>query len=665
MVKIDLQEFDRLASAERPGLEIYSQIIERLVAVTEAKAGAFWNCDHTPFVPIAHHSVGEAARLGFSQHDHDRILSQVLEQQRSAVVSTKALDNGDAPTIFFAPLKGDTKRVVELVFPSDHRIRQSREFLQELNRLCDVFGKLRPLTTGPVPTTGALTANQSAVANPKPELSIAAFSRYSHILHCSIDRRLTCANMANETRLLLDCDRVSVVLSQRSRFRIAAISGQPSVNRRSNTVQLLEKLAAEVLKAKSTLWYPTDTDIVPQINTLLDQYLLISTTRTLVIQPIFATAPTRSEDPAALASPADEVIGGIIYEHNRQPWTRDERMADIQLTTQHGGDALRNARQHQALFLYPLWRWLGRSKLLTSPALLPKSLLALAAMVAVCLFLTFWPAAFYISASGILVPQQRQLIFAKTTGEIINVPVEHGQWVKKDQPLAMLRSEDLQLRLEDVNGRIETLKQRRSAMERSKFKNSGGPTAAAGAIDENLGSLQAEIDSLQRQADGLSRMQEDLRVLSPVDGQVITWDVAQKLSGRSVTPQNVLMEIADTRGAWQLELDLEDRRIEHLLRGLKSSGDGKLHVKFTLAADPYRTYDGTITEISRAIQLNQDNQQMMRVKVDIDEDALELKQARTGVSAKIYTGEETSLGYLWLHEIPRTLNRYVFFYFVR
>ena len=665
MVKINLEEFDRLASAERPGLEIYSQIIERLVTVTGAKAGAFWNCDHTPFVPIAHYSVGEAARLGFSQNDHDRILSQVLEQQRSAVVSTKALDNGEAPTIFFAPLKGDTKRVVELVFPSDHRIRESREFLQELNRLCDVFGKLQPPTGGAAPANVSLTANQPTTGNARPEISIAAFSRYSHILHSSIDRRLTCANMANETRLLLDCDRVSVVLSQRGRFRMAAISGQPSVNRRSNTVQLLEKLAAEVLKAKSSLWYPTDADIVPQIKTLLDQYLLISTTRTIVIQPIFATAPNRSEDPEAVASSSDDVIGGIIYEHNRQPWTREERIADIQLTTQHGGDALRNARQHQALFLYPLWRWLGRSKLLTSPALLPKSLMALAAIIAVCLFLTFCPAAFYISASGILVPQQRQLIFAKTTGEIINVPVEHGQWVKKDQPLAVLRSEDLQLRLEDVNGRIETLKQRRSAMERSKFKNSGGPSASAGAIDENLGSLQAEIDSLQRQADGLSRMQEDLRVLSPVAGQVITWDVAQKLSGRSVTPQNVLMEIADTQGAWQLELDLEDRRIEHLLRGLKSSSDGKLHVKFTLAANPYRTYEGTITEISRAIQLNQDNQQMMRVKVDIDEEALELKQARTGVSAKIYTGEETSLGYLWLHEIPRTLNRYVFFYFVR
>ncbi len=39
------------------------------------------------------------------------------------------------------------------------------------------------------------------------------------------------------------------------------------------------------------------------------------------------------------------------------------------------------------------------------------------------------------------------------------------------------------------------------------------------------------------------------------------------------------MEIADTKGPWQLELELEDRRIEHLLRGLKLANDGQLQVQ--------------------------------------------------------------------------------------
>lgn len=659
MLKTYVEEFERLVSAwSPPGLEVYARIVERLVTVTDAKAGAFWNCANKPFVPIAHHSAGEAARLGFSQNDHDHILSQVIEQQRSAVVRTKSLDGLEAPIIFFAPIKGDPKRCIELVFPGDHRIRDSRDFLQELNRLCEVFEKLQP----PTAESPVLATTSSRTPATNRDLSLAAFSRYSHALHSSIDRRLTCANIANETRQWLDCDRVSVVLWQRGRFRIAAISGQPSVNRRSNTVQLLEKLAAEVLKAKTDLWYPTDADIVPQIKSILDQYLVISATRSLVIQPIAACAPIQSDDPEASTRTSDAVIGGIIYEHNREQWSQAAKAEELTVTTQHGGNALRNAQQHQDLFLYPLWRWLGKSKILTSPAWLSKSLLALVAVIALSLFLALWPASFYISASGILVPQHRQLVFPKTSGEVVSVHVNHGQSVKQDEPLASLRSEDLQLRMEDISGRIETLKQRRSAMERGKFKNAAGTTSA---IDENLGSLQAEIDSLERQASGLARMQAELRVVSPMTGQVITWDVEKKLAGRTVTPQNVLMEIADTQGPWQLELDLEDRRIEHLMRGLGATPAGKLSVQFTLAADPSRTYNGTVSEVSQAIQLGKDNQQIMRVKVDIDEDALQLKQARTGVSAKIYTGETTSLGYLWLHEIPRTLNRYVFFYFER
>lgn len=666
MLNAHTEEFDRLVAAEHPGPEVYARIIERLVVVTEAKAGAFWNCEQLPFVPIAHYSVGQAAKLGFTQADHERILSQVVQQQRSAVVRTKSLDGSAAPFIFFAALKGPRPRIVELVFPNAHPIGESREFLHELNRLCEVLSKLQPITldTFTHSTNSIGTASAESAAKPGT-LSLAAFSRFTGALHSSIDPRMTCANIANETRQLLDCDRVSVVLWQRRRFRIVAISGQPSVNRRSNTVQSLERLAAEVLKAKSQLWYPSDSENVPQIKQLLDQYLLLSATRSLVIQPIASRAPLDNEDPEAHYSKNNSIIGGIIYEHARQSWDQSAKSSELKLVTQHAGTAFRNAKQHRDLFLYPLWRWLGKSKLLTVPGLLPKSLVLIALVVAISLFLALWPASFYISASGVLVPQHRQLIFPKTPGEVVSVQVEHGQWVKQGEPLALLRSDDLRLRLEDVNGRMETLKQRRSAMERSKFKNVGSTPASASSIDENLGALQAEIDSLERQAEGLTRMETDLRVVSPVAGQVITWDVTQKLAGRTVTPQNVLMEIADTGGPWQLELELEDRRIEHLIRGLKSSRDAQLQVQFTLAANPGRTYEGKVTEVSQAVQLNHDNQQVMRVKVDIDEDALELKQARTGVSAKIYTGETTSLGYLWLHEVPRALNRYVFFYFVR
>ncbi len=98
MIKIDKDEFDRLVNASmQPGRDDFARILESLVTMTDAKAGALWKCDQMPFAFIAHHAVGEAARLSFSQNDHDRILAQVAGQQHSAVVKTKSADGQDAP----------------------------------------------------------------------------------------------------------------------------------------------------------------------------------------------------------------------------------------------------------------------------------------------------------------------------------------------------------------------------------------------------------------------------------------------------------------------------------------------------------------------------------------------------------------------------------------
>ncbi len=664
-MKINFEEFDRLATASKgSGLEAYAKIIQRLVIVTEAKSGAVWNCNQTPFSPIAFHSVGEPAKVGFTQGDHERILLQVVQQQRSAVVKTDGKEtNGSlhrSPVMFLSPLKGKPGQVLELVFPGDHNPAYTQEFLNELKHICSVFEAIETPVVRNISEENSLACTPAQDVATGKRIELNELSRYTHALHQSIDRRLTCANIANETRLLLDCDRVSVILKSRGRFKIVAISGQPSVNHRSIAVQSLEQVASEVLKAKSEFWYPAEVELAPQIKAVLDSYLSNSTTRSLVIHPIYRQSSEVIEDPERPSQASNEIIGGIVYEHSRLQWTRSEIEPLLGLTTQHSSDALRNANVHQELFLYPVWKLLGKSAFLAAPRTLPKTVLAIAIALLIGLFLAFWPADFYVSASGTLVPQHRRLVFPKTAGEVLSVPVEHGQVVRESEALVELKSDELQLRLAEVNGRLETLRQRKSAIERNKFQNASNSNAAS--IEENLGSLQSEIDSLSRQLESLQRIQAQLVVTSPINGQVITWDVQQKLKGRSVAPQNVLMEVADIEGPWQLELDVEDRRIEHLLRGFAAAENNGLKVRFTLAADPSRDYEGTLVEIANAIQISEDNLQVLRVKVEIDEESLALKQAKTGVSAKIYTGEQSSVGYLWLHEIPRTLNRYVFFY---
>ena len=93
-------------------------------------------------------------------------------------------------------------------------------------------------------------------SEPNTSLNLDQFAQFSRTVHESIDRTETCSNVANESRLLTDVDRVTVLVKRHGKFSINAISGQPSVNRRSNTVNAVEGLAKEVLQTAASSGFP-------------------------------------------------------------------------------------------------------------------------------------------------------------------------------------------------------------------------------------------------------------------------------------------------------------------------------------------------------------------------------------------------------------------------
>lgn len=655
MVQINLDEIKQLAKENIARDEFHDRLLHRLVTATGADAGVTWNCSNKPFRPISRLSKETATRLPISEKDHNEILNRVHSQQRSAVVRTGPEGQEDQqPLIILAPIKGDYQEMIELIIPADRRA-SDEELLSAVDIACGV-------ASSRVEPESLLDSSSDGPAKKQlpTQFSVDQISQFTHALHKTIDRKLTCANIANETRRLLDCDRVTVVLWYRGSYRIFAISGQPSVNRRSNTVKLLDQLARKVLKTESEFWYPDDADIAPQIKTTLDEYLAISATRSMVIHPLWAKVPEVVEDPESNESKHNPVIGGIIYEHCNEQWERANIEETLVFVTQHCGDALRNAKRHHDLFLYPVWNQLSKSRVLAAPRVLPKTLLAGAALLLFCLFMGLWQVPFYVSASGVLVPEERQWVFAKSAGEIVSVDIDHASEVSKGQRLLTIGDDRLDVEIATAQGRIEVLKEAKKSWER---RHQG--SQSENSEQQSISSIESEIESLNEKIGLLLDMSKKLTVTSPIDGQVITWDAKKKLTGRAVQPAQVLLEVANPDGEWQLELDVEDRRVGHLIRGLEKSENGTLFVKFTLAADPNETYEGKVVEVGNAMRINEANEQMIRVRVELDKDALPLKQAKSSVTAKIYCGYDTSIGYLWLHDVPESFKRYVLFYFTR
>lgn len=651
---------DELEKALQRGPDGYDDFAKILVSQSGASAAVIWDCRQEPFGIVAQHYSGEPVNLWCTQQQHENLLKQVSENRRGAIITNdKSESVSDAPPILIAPLadSSDEKamQLVELIFASQGNVQDPSQKLSQLLAICGAFE--RGLQQDP---NRQLTAPKQE-SEPNTVLNLDQFAQFSRTVHESIDRTETCSNVANESRLLTDVDRVSVLVKRHGKFTIHAISGQPSVNRRSNTVKAVEGLAKEVLQTGTEFWFPSEESLPPQIQERLDEYLQLTSTRSIAVLPIFEQSEEVLQDPD-VDRRETKVIGGLVFEHSQQQWSTTKVKPAFRLVAEHCSVAIRNSLEHQSLFLYPVWRILGKSRVLTSSRVLPKVVTAAAALLVAVLVLMLWQTPFYVSAEGELLPTDRRLVFPQTEGEVVEVMVKHGQTVRAQEPLVKLNSEDLLLRIEDVNGRLETLTERRATIERLKFRASDEKESN----EESLRGIQAEIDSLERQLRELSVLKEKLVVASPIDGQVITWDVRQNLRGRMVTPQNRLMEIADTEGDWQLQVDVADKHADEILKAWERRGseDKTLRARFSLASEPGQTYDGIVTNVGNVIQLNRNREPVLRVRVDFEASEIDVKKSRTGVTAKLYTGEKTSLGYLWLSDLPDAFRRHVLFYFV-
>jgi len=223
---------------------------------------------------------------------------------------------------------------------------------------------------------------------------------------------------------------------------------------------------------------------------------------------------------------------------------------------------------------YPLWYWLGKSRVLTTARNLPKTLAALAGLTLLSLVLIFFPADFRMTCEGTLLPESRRNVFANASGVVKEVLVDHGEPVEKDQPLVLLENIDLSQQIQTAKGKSEELR----AMIRSARTALSDRRNQDQSRDENITALEAQLKSVEREIKLLSEKEKRLTIVSPIQGSVVTYDVRDILKDRPVERVESLMEVADLSGSWQLELNLPDRKIGHVIQAFKKNDGEPLEV---------------------------------------------------------------------------------------
>lgn len=649
-----LEELTRLTRSAQTPAEFHRELLDRALRALGASAGAFWVLESPgnwrPQVRIDQ-SGGTFAEVLQRTAPHAALLQAVADSGAPRLVLPGLSEAGGAaqnPTdllLLLCPVasrsQAESIGVLEVGQRSGASPSTQQGYLRLLAALCDLAGDFHEREL--------LRVWQDRAER------LVSFEQFAELAHASLDRRSTAAAIANEGRRLTQSDRVSVAEFRGGSCRILAVSGQEQVDRRANTVRRLEDLARAVLLAGQPLWYDgRPAQWPPQVSGPLQKYLDDSHSKTLALVPL----PPAADD-AEVSTPS---VGALIVEQFAAEGLDEAGRERIATVSRQGGRALANAVEHETLPLFPLLNALQKLRWLTRARQLPRTLLVLAALAAAAAALALIPADFTVSGEGTLQPEIRREVFAGSDGLVAEVLTDHGRECRQGDTLAVLTRSQLDFESSRVQGELQTAAKRlagvaaarldarpQTALDREKYNE-------LAAEEEELKELLANLEEQQAL---LRRQKDELLVRSPIDGQVITWNVRELLESRPVQRGQALLSVADLGGPWVLEIKVPDDRVGHLLEARRAQQD-PLDVSFVLATEPGTTFKGQLKQVAMATQVERD--QPAHVLVTVAFDRAQVSQLRPGATAipRIQCGRR-ALGYVWFHSVWEAIQKHVLF----
>jgi multidrug efflux pump subunit AcrA (membrane-fusion protein) len=495
-------------------------------------------------------------------------------------------------------------------------------------------------------------------ASQQGDSAAAAVEQFARLVYGAQGMRATCLTLCNEARRLLQCDRVAVLVPRGRHWRVEAISGQEAFDSRSRTVRLMNRLAEVVAAAGDEVWYPDEhSPLPPQIERTLSAYVDETQARLVAVVPLWDTA--EPQEAAAALRPRGHPCGALIVEQLDQRQSPAALRGALRGAVVHAGLALRHARAYDGGWGLRLARRLGRSRALLAVRSLPRTLAVLGALAAVVAALCLVPADFALEGRGTLQPVVRRDVFARSDGIVHSIKVSTGQQVRAGQMLAELRNVDVEVALAALHGEWASTVEQLGAVQTALLSGKRLESAERDRLHGEEERLQQTLAGLRRQLQLYEAKLEQLQVVSPIAGEVITWDVQELLRQRPVQRGQLLLTVADTAGPWELHVRMPEDRMGHIFAAQQQLGDA-LPVEFILANDPGVRYEGRIKEVHRRAEVHGDEGNTVLIRVQIDHQALPHLRPGASVVAQVHCGRR-SIGYVWFHDLIEFVQSRILF----
>jgi multidrug efflux pump subunit AcrA (membrane-fusion protein) len=656
----------RLARSSIEPPEFYRALVEESVRALGAFGGALWLRSAggalQPIVQI-HWPHGELFADESCRRAHEELLIDAAKRAHAVTIAPQPADaekdesNLTDHTFLVGPVNVQlaegattTVAIIELLVRSGASPATYRGYEQFLSGVCELAADYHAFT-------------ELRQRRQEGEYHAHLVELGSQV-HRGTNLTETAYAVANEGRRVIGCDRLSVVAKRGRRCRLLATSGVSRVERRSGAARRIEQLADLVRRTDEAAFYSDgQSDGLPPVAEALEQHAEESHARQVAAIPLRSPIDRDPDEVDQKAQPPKSrrqqsplfVFVAEQFDAREGPLDRDRLIAVGDVCT----TALYNAHSAEQLPLRWLLRPLGavKEQIVTH---VPRAAFVVAAVSAAIAALVLVPADFNIEAVGMVQPVVRRDVFAPRSGLVEEVLVAHGADVTPGQPLVRLHDPLLELELKRVDGELETTQRQIDAVRATRTNRQVRDASPADSyrLSAEERELAQRLTNLRRELELLNREREQLVVTSPIAGRVLTWDLSNRLIARPVERGEVLVTVADLARDWQLELEVPDDRVGHVLAAQEKFGP-ELAVHFRLSSEDRAEHSGKISEMSRTAAIRDQNggtaSPVVVVKVALDESQFgggTSGDLRPGVSARaqIACGRKP-LGYVWLHDI--------------
>lgn len=655
---------DQLLSAAPPPAEFVSLFLAALCSDFQLSAAAIWKRQGASFLLLQEQGLRSTGWLDLPvvKPIQARLLALAEQESKSVTARTSDWPELQSLPLFqvvivpFAPANREKLLLqvqISRLLTNDELQALQRQLVTACQRTAPVLNQLSAPAFQPDHVHGRQplfsSREKPLPAGSPPGQDLMGLLELTKALQQDLSVRYVSQTAVNDGRHWLKCDRLSLWSRCGRILRPTAVSGQAVVHKSSPAILRLRALAERLIRAGKSFVYPeVQTELPEELGRLLADYVAETNSRQIVIIPLFrperpvSEEHQRSEQPRRKPTPRPYgcLIAEQLGEHDPLP----ELQASGQSLAECVAPALWGARRFEGVFLQPLWRQLGDLRDWILDGRLGRTtalLLFVAVVLAVGIFL---PWEYRVEATGRLMPADRSDLFAPQDAEVEQVLVKSGQRVAVDQPLVRLRNRELEQQIAATRKELDEQRQSLRALQ-SQLDGAirRADRDAEIRLQGQLLGTQVLAQGLENELSILEARSGNLLMTSPVAGTVATFQIDQILRRRPVHRGELLVSVMNEQGSWQLELDVPDSKLGHVLHATQQTPD-PLRLEFLLVTQPEQTYRGTVRDIATATATDGQDGVVVPVLADFSPDQSVEHRIGAEVRARIHCGPQP-LGY--------------------